>query len=135
MQVKCIEETLLNDITEQAQQNGRFRMNHNFHQSLDSSVQRMLNALEPDTVVPIHRHRDKEETYIVLRGSIEAMFYNNDGEVIEQFVLDPTQGKYGVHIPADTWHNLKSLEKGTVIFEIKEGPYQPLTPEDIAPWG
>lgn len=102
-----------------------FRMSFNFHQSLDDKCHRFLNAVEPDTLVPIHRHPTKDETFVVLRGKVRIITYNDEGEVIESIVLSPEEGKYGVDIKKNVWHNLESLESGSVIFECKEGPFVP----------
>ncbi len=72
-----------------------------------------------------------KNTYIVLRGSLHVLFYNSDSVLIDAATLHPQEGNYGIHIPAGQWHTLEVLESGTVIFEVKEGPYQPLTGEDI----
>ncbi len=90
--------------------------------------------LKDMTYLPPHRHTDKEETYVVLRGSLLTFFYDDLGNVIEKVNLNPSAGVYGVEIPSGTWHSIIALEPGTVIFEIKSGPYKPLPPEDIAPW-
>lgn len=126
-----INTSLLDRVTEAAKQSPRLRMNHNFHDSLDAPAQRLLNALEPGTELPIHRHRNTAETYILLRGRINVIFYNDRKEEIERFELDPLKGEYGVHIPKGQWHTLEVLESGTMIFEVKEGPYAPFAPEDI----
>ena len=131
--MKLISETLLDNVTRAAQESSRLRMNYNFHESLDAPIHRLLNALEPGTYLPPHRHSDKEETYVVLRGSLWAFFYDDLGNVTEKVCLNPSAGVYGVEIPAGTWHSIVALETGTVIFEIKSGPYRPLPPEDIAP--
>ena len=101
---------------------------------MDAPVHRMLNALEPGTYLPPHRHSDKEETYLVLRGRLMAFFYDEEGNVTEKICLNPLEGRYGLEIPPRTWHSIIALESGTVIFEIKKGPYQPLSPEDMAIW-
>lgn len=132
--MRLISEELLNRVTEEAKVNSRLRMNYNFHTSMDALVHRMLNALEPGTYLPPHRHSDKEETYLVLRGKLIAFFFNDEGVVIEKTILDPLSGKYGLEIPSGVWHSIISLESGTVIFEVKKGPYQPLPQEDIASW-
>lgn len=134
--MKLITESLLDEVSQQAIESPRLRMNYNMHDSLEDGVQRMLNALEPGTYLPPHRHAHpaKVETYIVLRGRLIAFFFTEQGEV-EQFVeLSPSYGQYGVEIPAGVWHTLVTMEKGTVIFEVKEGPYVPLSKEDLAPW-
>ncbi len=126
-----IDNNLLDQVTEQAKKSERLRMNHNLHDSLDAKAQRLLNALEPGTILPIHRHRHTAETYIVLRGSINVIFYNDNKTPVEQHLVTPEHGVYGVHIPAGQWHNLEVKESGTVIFEVKDGPYTPLKEEDI----
>lgn len=132
--MKLITEELLDNVTAQAKENARLRMNYNFHETMDAPVHRMLNALEPGTYLPPHRHSDKEETYLVLRGRLMAFFYDEEGNVTEKICLNPLEGRYGLEIPPRTWHSIIALESGTVIFEIKKGPYQPLSPEDMASW-
>lgn len=132
--MKLITEELLDNVTAQAKENDRLRMNYNFHETMDAPVHRMLNALEPGTYLPPHRHSDKEETYLVLRGRLMAFFYDEEGNVTEKICLNPLEGRYGLEIPPRTWHSIIALESGTVIFEIKKGPYQPLSPEDMATW-
>lgn len=132
--MKLITEELLDAVTSQAKENPRLRMNYNFHAEMDAPIHRLLNALEPGTYLPPHRHRDKEETYLVLRGSLLAFFYDEAGDVTAKVLLNPSEGKYGLEIPPCTWHSIVALESGTVIFEIKKGPYSPLSPEDLASW-
>lgn len=122
---------LLDSVTEAAKQSPRLRMNHNFHDTLDAPAQRLLNALEPGTELPVHRHRNTAETYILLRGRLNVIFYNDRKEEIERFELDPLKGEYGVHIPKGQWHTLEVLESGTMIFEVKDGPYAPFAAEDM----
>ena len=129
--MKIIDTSLLDSVTEQATESPRLRMNHNFHDSMEAKSQRLLNALEPGTEIPIHRHRTTAETYILLRGTIGVLFYNNEREIIETIELNPLTGKYGVNIPAGEWHTLEVLETGTVIFEVKDGPYRALGDEDV----
>ena len=126
-----IDTSLLDSVTEQATESPRLRMNHNFHDSMEAKSQRMLNALEPGTEIPIHRHRTTAETYILLRGTIGVLFYNNEREIIETTELNPLKGKYGIDIPAGQWHTLEVLEPGTVIFEVKDGPYRAIGDEDV----
>lgn len=105
-------------------------MNFNLHEALDAKAQRLLNALEVGTVLPIHRHRHTAETYILLRGHINVLFYNDKGVEVECYELQPEVGSYGVHIPKGQWHTLEVLES-SVIFEVKDGPYMPLSVDDI----
>jgi len=126
-----INKKLLDEVTVKAKTNERLRMNFNLHDSLEAKAQRLLNALEPGTILPIHRHRHTAETYIVLRGSIRILFYNDEKTLTGESIIDPKQNEYGIHIPAGQWHTLEALEPGTVIFEVKDGPYAPLQPEDV----
>ena len=123
--MKIIDEQLLDAVTSEARQSPRLRMNYNFHKSLDEKCHRFLNAMEVGTVVPIHHHVTKDETFIVLRGKVRLNIYNDQGEVTESVVLCHSAGCYGVDIPRNTWHAVECLETGSVIFEVKEGPFIP----------
>lgn len=123
--IKVIDTELLDKVSEQAKASPRLRMNFNFHQSLGEKCHRMLNAVEPGTDIPIHRHPDKDESFVVLRGKVRSTTYNDDGSVIESVVLSQEGGLYGVDIPKGVWHKLESLESGSVVFECKEGPFVP----------
>lgn len=129
--MRLINEDLLNEVTQQAKESPRLRMNYNLHDSLEAKAQRLLNALELGTILPIHRHPHTAETYLLLRGRIRVMYYNDRKEETERVTLDPVKGSYGVHIPAGQWHTLEVLESGSVIFEVKDGPYRPLGEEDL----
>jgi hypothetical protein len=126
-----IDKSLLDTVTSGAKESNRLRMNYNFHDSLDAPCQRLLNALEPGTIVPIHRHQHTSETYILLRGKLRMMFYNDDKEIIEETILSSESANYGIHIPAGVWHAMEVLASGTVIFETKDGPYMPIQECDI----
>jgi hypothetical protein len=129
--MKLIDKSLLDTVTSGAKESNRLRMNYNFHDSLDAPCQRLLNALEPGTIVPIHRHQHTSETYILLRGKLRMMFYNDQKEVIEETILSSESANYGIHIPAGVWHAMEVLASGTVIFETKDGPYMPIQECDI----
>lgn len=118
-----IDENLINEVSAQAMTSSCLRMNYNFHQSLEDKCHRMLNAVEPGTVVPIHKHPTKDESFVILRGKVRVTTHKNDGSIIEDVVLSQESGNYGVDIPKNVWHKLESLESGSVIFECKEGPY------------
>ena len=119
-----IDSKILDELTASAKASPRLRMNLNFHQSLEEKCHRFLNALEPCTVVPVHHHPTKDETFIVIRGRVKVMTYSDDGSVIESVVLCPDEGSYGVNIPKNVWHTLECLESA-VLFECKEGPFVP----------
>lgn len=123
--MKIINESLLNGVSAQAKASPRLRMNYNFHQSLEDKCHRFLNAVEPGTKVPIHRHPTKDESFVILRGKVRSTTYNDDGSVIESVVLSQEDGVYGVDILKGVWHKLESLEPNSVIFECKEGPFVP----------
>ena len=93
-----IDEKLLDKVYEQAKASPRLRMNYNFHQSLEEKCHRMLNAVEPGTVIPIHRHSTKDESFVVLRGRVRSTTYNDDGSILESVVLSQENGVYGVNI-------------------------------------
>lgn len=125
-----INSELLDNISAKAEESPRLRMNFNLHDSLDAKAQRLINVLLPGTVLPVHRHRHTAETYILLRGKMFVVFYNDLGAQTERYLLDPTAGNYGVQIPQGQWHGVEVIEPST-IFEVKDGPYTPLQPEDI----
>ncbi len=121
--IMVIDNEILDSLTARAQASPRLRMNLNFHQSLDEKCHRFLNAVEPGANIPIHRHPEKEESFVVLRGRIRVITYNDDGTIIENMVLNPSEGRYGVNVGKNVWHTVDALEPGSVIFECKEGPY------------
>lgn len=126
-----IDKHLLDSLTSQAKASPRLRMNYNFHQSLDDKCHRMLNAIEPGSDIPIHRHPTKDESFVVLRGKVRSTTYNDDGSVIESVVLSLEDGTFGVDIPEGVWHKVESLETGSILFECKEGPFVPHEVEGI----
>ena len=125
MTAMTIDEQLLDELTAQAKASPRLRMNHNFHQSLEDKCHRFLNAMEPGTVVPVHRHPTKDESFVVLRGKVRVSTYNDDGTVLESVVLCREEGRFGVDIAKGVWHTVESPASGSVIFECKEGPFVP----------
>lgn len=129
--MNVIDNPLLDKVSADAKSSPRLRMNYNFHQSLDDKCHRMLNAVEPGTVVPIHRHRTKDESFVVLRGKVKVSTYNDEGSVVESVELCQEDGRFGVDIPKNVWHNLESMTPNSVIFECKEGPYVPHEEEGI----
>ena len=120
-----IDEKLLDQVSEQAKNSPRLRMNYNFHESLDDKCHRFLNAVEPGTEVPIHKHPTKDESFVILRGKVRVTTHNDDGSVIDDVILCPEEGRYGVDIPKNVWHKLEAIEPNSVIFECKEGPFVP----------
>ena len=129
--MKIIDKDLLDTVSNEAKESPRLRMNYNFHQSLDEKCHRFLNAVEPGTEVPIHRHPTKDESFVLLRGRVRVTTHNDDGSEIESVVLSLEDGVYGVDIPKGVWHKLESLESGSVILEMKNGKYEPISDVDV----
>lgn len=127
-----INNLLLDNLTVQAKASPRLRMNYDLRTSPDDQSQRMLNAMEPGTVLPIHRHQKTSETVICLRGHLREIFYDDlDSIVTDTFDLTPNGPTYGLNIPAGQWHTIEVLDFGTVILESKDGPYGSLADVDI----
>ena len=126
-----IDVTLLNELTAQAKASPRLRMNFDLRNSPNDQSQRMLNALEPGTVMPIHRHRHRSETVVVLRGKVKWVYYNDQKEITDTFIVAPGSDLVGLSVPMGQWHSLECLETGTVILESKDGAFEPTRPEDV----
>ena len=136
-----IDKQLLDDLTAQAKAALRLRVNLDLRSSDGDSSQRMLNALEPGSVVPVHRHQKTSETVVVLRGRVVEEYYDDAGVLVESFVLgdchvadaprNDVPMVYALNIPAGQWHTLRALESGTVILEVKDGAYEPIGAEDV----
>ena len=126
-----IDVALLDSLTVQAQASPRLRMNYDLRNSAADTSQRMLNAIEPGSVVSVHRHRATSETVVVLRGRVVEEYYSPDGAVEAVFELSAGGPVCALNIPAGTWHTLRSLESGTVILEMKDGAYEPMREEDM----
>ena len=124
-----IDKNIMDSLTSQAKASPRLRMNLDLRNSPSDGSQRMLNAIEPGTVMPIHRHRTSSETVVCVRGHFEEYFYDESGNLVE--VVDMVPGGVVLNVPIGQWHSLKSLESGTVLLECKDGAYEPLGPEDI----
>ena len=126
-----ITQALLDDLTEKAKTSPRLRMNQDLRNSPDDQSQRMLNAMEPGTVMPIHRHQKTSETMVILRGRLVEEYYSEAGECTETIEMYPGGPVVALNIPAGQWHSLRVLESGSVILEMKNGPYVPIGPDDI----
>ena len=140
-----IDKQLLDNLTAQAKASPRLRMNMDLRNSAEDSSQRMLNAIEPGSEVPIHRHQKTSETVVVLRGCVVEEYYDGAGVLVESFVLgdchvadaprndvldfspcNDVPVACALNIPAGQWHTLRALESGTVILEMKDGAYEPI---------
>lgn len=127
-----ITQAILDGLTAQAKVSPRLRMNMDLRNSVDDQSQRMLNAIEPGSSLPIHRHRKSSETVVCLRGRLVEEFWD-DLEMIctESIELSPNGPIVALNIPIGQWHTARALESGTVILEMKDGPYEPTGAEDI----
>lgn len=126
-----ITKELLDNLSAEARGNERLRKNFDLRNSEGDQSQRMLNVLEPGTEIPIHRHMDSSEIVTIVRGSICEKFYDKKGELIDEITLRFGEGIPMLIVPKGMWHNLECLESGTIIYESKDGAYQPTRPEDI----
>lgn len=121
-----IDGSLINSVSDEARHSLRLRKNFNFHQSLEDKCQRMLNVMLVGTKFDIHRHLNTAETFVLLKGCLDIIFYDDQGIEVQRHRLNPLDGSYGIHIPAGQWHSLEILEDST-IFETREGPYIPVS--------
>ena len=127
-----ITQALLDKLTAEAKASPRLRMNLDLRNSADDKSQRMLNAIEPGSPLPIHRHRHSSETVVCLRGRLVEEFYDElNRTCTEAIEISPNGPIVAVNIPAGQWHTVRVLESGTVIMEVKDGEYEPLGEEDI----
>lgn len=125
------DKALFESVSQEAKQSPRLRMARDMRTTPTDQSQRMLNAIEPGTELPVHRHCKSTETCIVLRGAAEEIFYDDNGIETERIIMKPGSECCGVNIKIGRWHKIVSLETGTIIFEAKDGAYEPLSPEDI----
>lgn len=123
--------TLLDELTAQAKASPRLRMNLDLRNTPADQSQRMLNALEPGTVMPIHRHQNTSETVVVLRGKVKWLYYNDMGELTATILVEAGGDICGLSVPMGQWHSLECLESGSVILECKDGVWEALVEEDI----
>lgn len=126
-----IDKGILNSLSAQAKASPRLRMNMDLRNSPSDGSQRMLNTLEPGTVMPIHRHRTSSETVVIIRGKIQWVFYDDDGNETERVTLDANGELRCLNVEKGRWHSLESLESGSVLFECKDGAYEPLGEEEV----
>lgn len=127
-----INQSLLNQLTEQAKASPRLRMNYDLRNSEDDGSQRMLNAIEPGSPERIHRHQHTSETVVCIRGRVVEEFYDELERICtESVVLTPNGPNVAVNIPAGQWHSIRAVESGSVVLSCKDGRYQPIQEVDI----
>ena len=126
-----IDNKFLDNLTSQAKVNSRLRQSFDLRTTSDDNSQRMLNAMEPGSLIPIHRHCTTTETMVMVRGKFIERFFDDTGNLTDEFVMEPCGEHPMIQIEAGQWHSLEVLESGTVIFEAKDGKYVPLDEKDI----
>ena len=127
-----ITQTVLDELTAKAKESPRLRMNLDLRDSAEDTSQRMLNAIEPGSPLPIHRHQKTSETVVCLRGRLVEEFYDDLERICtERIELSPNGPVVALNIPAGQWHTVQSLESGTVILEMKNGKYEPISDVDV----
>ncbi|MDR1864583.1 MAG: WbuC family cupin fold metalloprotein [Bacteroidales bacterium] len=131
-----INDALLDAVSAKAAASPRRRMNHNFHRELDDPLQRMLNCLQTDTYIQPHKHEnpDKCEAFILLKGKALVLEFDEEGKVTSHAVLQAGSGLYGAEIAPRVYHGIIPLEDGSVVYEVKNGPYSPLNDKNFAKW-
>lgn len=120
-----IDNELLNSLTKSAITDARLRKNYDLRNSVEDLSQRMLNAVEPETIMPIHRHPNTSTTVVIIRGAIKQNFYDDDANLTESVILDSEGDIRAVQVEKGRWHNLESLKSGSVLFEAKDGAWEP----------
>jgi cupin fold WbuC family metalloprotein len=126
-----IDTNLLDTLSAQAKASPRLRMNYDLRNTSDDQSQRMLNALEPGTVMPIHRHQHTSETVVVLRGKVRWLYYNDQGQLTESILVEADGDIRGLSVPKGQWHSLECLESGSVILETKDGAWEAMKEENM----
>lgn len=131
-----IDQPMIEKLTDEARSSDRKRKNLNFHTVASDPMHRMLHAMEPETYVQPHKHEnpDKREAFIILKGKVAVVQYTDAGEVDDFMLLDLRTGNHGVEIAPRTWHNLIALETGSVVYEVKDGPWDPADDKFFASW-
>lgn len=127
-----ITQAFLDNLTAQAKASPRLRMNYDLRNSADDKSQRMLNAIEPGSPIPIHRHQKTSETVVCLRGKLVWEYYDELERICTETIeVSPKGPVVALHVPKGQWHTVRAVESGSVILEMKEGPYETIRPEDI----
>lgn len=131
-----IDNSLLDHVSQLAKVSPRGRMNYNFHKTYEDTLQRLLNAIEPYSYIQPHRHEnpDKREVFTVLRGRLLVVEFDKDGNITDHCIIAPAEGSFGAEIPERIFHSIFSMEPGTIVYEIKDGPYSPIDDKNFAPW-
>lgn len=130
-----IQQKILEQLSAEAKSSDRKRKNFNYHPAFSDPINRMLNAVEPGSYIQPHKHEnpDKREVFLLLKGKMAVVFFDEEGKITDHMILDNKEN-FGVEIPPSVWHTLISLESGTVVYEVKDGPYSPSDDKNFARW-
>lgn len=131
-----LDHTLVNNTVKLARTTRRRRINHNFHREMSDGIQRLLNAVEPGSYIRPHKHEnpDKREIFLILTGRMLVLEFDETGGIADYIILDSATGSYGAEIAARQYHVIIALEPGSVVYELKDGPYDPTDDKNFAPW-
>lgn len=134
--MRKIDSSFIVNVSKEAKNNARRRMNYNFHKQPDDKLQRLLNAMEPGTYVRPHKHEDpdKREVFIIFSGKAVVIEFDDNGKITDHFILDSESGNFALEIAERTWHSIICLKENTVLYEVKDGPYFQPTDKDFASW-
>jgi cupin fold WbuC family metalloprotein len=132
--MKLIDSGLIDDLIHRAETSARRRMHFNLHETLADPIQRLLIASMTDSYIRPHRHPNKWECALVIKGSFDIFLFDDSGRILDRITLDPNQKTVGFEIPANTWHSWIAREDGSVVFELKPGPFDPQTIYEFARW-
>ena len=134
--MKKIDAQLILSLSKTAAESERKRINHNFHDGPADPLQRMLNAMEPGTYLQPHKHEnpDKREVFLALTGKFVAIQFDDGGSITDHMILDPARNDFAAEVDRRTYHTIISLAPGSVIYELKDGPYDPSDDKHFAPW-
>ncbi len=131
-----IDRGLLDRVSGEARVSARLRKNYNFHTEYSDPLQRLLNAMEPLSYVQPHKHEDpdKREAFLVLRGRVVVLEFDESGHITGHMLLDPATGSFGAEISERTYHMIIAIDPGTIVYEVKDGPYSPIDDKNFAAW-
>jgi cupin fold WbuC family metalloprotein len=138
--MKIFDETYLSDLSARAETNSRRRQHLSIHQSYQEPCQRLFNAIEPDSYIRPHRHATdpRDEFLLAVRGEMALLIFDDSGAVtrVQRFASEKYGPAFaaGIEVPASTWHTVLALQPGSVLLEVKAGPFDPAQPKDLAPW-
>lgn len=124
-------DSFLDELSDKAKASPRHRMHFDLRDTTEDGSMRMFNALEPETVIPIHCHTNTSEDVVCIRGSVEEILFDNLGNELTRFRLSPSSGIMHCHVPMGIFHTCRSIESGSVILEFKNGKYNPDTTETL----